>query len=784
MAMPLWSFCRILMLYYVLCLINITFASNSSAVVNGFRAEDSSFSNMVDGTLYIFAGQDVPLRLFGSGFSAATEVAFTTAAPGSSSNDCTDMAKSRTYMFSPDGLTSVSAKVEVNLPHLQPTFNQENYYVCIKQTVESILGQRREIWIHQGVENWVTFKTKVPEEKKSLLPMWLQGIIISILLCLSGLFSGLNLGLMALDKTELKIIERCGSSSEKRYAKVIAPLRKRGNFLLCSLLLGNVLVNNTLTILLDDLTSGMVAIIGATFGIVVFGEIIPQAVCSRHGLAVGAKTIWITKFFMLLTFPISYPISKLLDLVLGEEIGHVYNREKLQELITVTKDFNVLEKDEVNIISGALSLTKKMVKDIMTPLSDAFLLDYNAILDFQTMSDIMKRGYTRIPVYETSKSAIVGILNIKDLAFVDADDKTPLRTVCKFYNHPVNFVFEDVKLDAMLEEFRKGQSHMAFVQHIVTETEGDPYYETVGLVTLEDVIEEIIQAEIVDETDTITDNLNKKPRTTKKQDFTEFNAPGCEKWEQMSPQLALATFQFMSTSVEPFKAEMISEVVLQRLLRQNIILSLRYEDKDPDHNIIFERGKPCDYFVLVLQGRVSVIVGKENLMFEGGPFTFFGLQALQSLPSPLARANSCSSISSLGPGFYAKQPTYTPDFTVKALSDVQYMKIKRAHYIAARKATLMERSSKHNEYDPFSKEWAKVSSMQHHCGSVDGHSETGDRNRSESFTPSVDFNISMTRDDDKEETGSVTSESNMLTDRYIKDSGLDGNRTEEDSVQL
>ncbi|XP_042885407.1 metal transporter CNNM4-like [Penaeus japonicus] len=98
---------------------------------------------------------------------------------------------------------------------------------------------------------------------------------------------------MALDKTELKIVSNTGSPNERRYARAIEPVRRHGNFLLCTLLLGNVLVNSTLTILLDELSSGLVAVIGSTAGIVVFGEIIPQAICSRHGLAIGARTVWL-----------------------------------------------------------------------------------------------------------------------------------------------------------------------------------------------------------------------------------------------------------------------------------------------------------------------------------------------------------------------------------------------------------------------------------------------------------------------------------------------------------
>lgn len=186
-------------------------------------------------------------------------------------------------------------------------------------------------WVHQGPEQWIVIETY-----QKWLPIWAHILILLVLLCLSGLFSGLNLGLMAIDRTELKIIINAGSDVERGYAKKIRPLRDNGNYLLCSLLLGNVLVNATLTILLDDLTSGIVAVIGSTVGIVIFGEIVPQAVCSRHGLAVGANTVWITKFFMAVTFPLSFPISVILNKVLGEELGNVYNRARLKELIRVS----------------------------------------------------------------------------------------------------------------------------------------------------------------------------------------------------------------------------------------------------------------------------------------------------------------------------------------------------------------------------------------------------------------------------------------------------------------
>ncbi|XP_061528295.1 LOW QUALITY PROTEIN: metal transporter CNNM4-like [Phycodurus eques] len=552
-------------------------------------------------------------------------------------------------------------------------------------------------------------RVRVVEVKKSLLPVWLQVIIISFLLVLSGMFSGLNLGLMALDPMELRIVQSCGTEKEKKYARKIEPIRRKGNYLLCSLLLGNVLVNTTLTILLDDLTkSGVGAVVASTVGIVIFGEIVPQALCSRHGLAVGANTILVTKLFMLLTFPLSWPISKLLDCVLGQEIGTVYNREKLVEMLKVTEPYNDLVKEELNMIQGALELRTKTVEDVMTPLGNCFMIHSDAVLDFNTMSEIMESGYTRIPVYEGERSNIVDVLFVKDLAFVDPDDSTTLKTITKFYNHPVHFVFHDTKLDSMLEEFKKGKSHLAIVQKVNNEGEGDPFYEVLGLVTLEDVIEEIIKSEILDESDQYTDNRTRKKvaPNKNKRDFSAFKHES-ESKVKISPQLLLAAHRFLATEVTLFNPAQISDKVLLRILRHpDVIQEIKFNesDKRSPHHYIYQRGKSVDYFILILQGRVEVEAGNENMKFETGPFSYYGIMALSTpmmefrSPSHISGLNRTSSLSGTDraeslsvSGSNSQLNTqlssqlncttiYTPDFYVRALTDLQFVKITRSQY--------------------------------------------------------------------------------------------------------
>jgi metal transporter CNNM len=198
---------------------------------------------------------------------------------------------------------------------------------------------------------------------------------------------------------------------------------------------------------------------------------------------------------MLLTFPVSYIISKILDKLLGEEIGFVYNRENLKELITVTSDHNNLEADEVNIISGALTMRKKTVEDIMTPLEQIYMLPTDSLLDYNTLREIRTEGYSRIPIYENSRTNIVSVLQTKDLIFVDPDDCTPLHSLAAGHANECFFILGDTTLDVVFKEFNETKrGHMAFVQKIDSADEDrDPVFVTIGLITLEDVIEELIQ---------------------------------------------------------------------------------------------------------------------------------------------------------------------------------------------------------------------------------------------------------------------------------------------------
>ncbi|XP_063101138.1 metal transporter CNNM1 isoform X4 [Cavia porcellus] len=609
-----------------------------------------------------------------------------------------------------------------------------------------------------------------------LPPAWLRALGALLLLALSALFSGLRLSLLSLDPVELRVLRNSGSAAEQEQARRVQAVRGRGTHLLCTLLLGQAGANAALAgWLCASLPPGVggpwedyseagvhfpwLPALVCTGAVFLGAEICPYSVCSRHGLAIASHSVCLTRLLMAAAFPVCYPLGRLLDWALRQEISTFYTREKLLETLRAADPYSDLVKEELNIIQGALELRTKVVEEVLTPLGDCFMLRSDAVLDFATVSEILRSGYTRIPVYEgDQRHNIVDILFVKDLAFVDPDDCTPLLTVTRFYNRPLHCVFNDTRLDTVLEEFKKGKSHLAIVQRVNNEGEGDPFYEVMGIVTLEDIIEEIIKSEILDETDLYTDNRKKQRvphRERKRHDFSLFKLSDSEIKVKISPQLLLATHRFMATEVEPFKSLYLSEKILLRLLKHpNVIQELKFDEtnkKAPEH-YLYQRNRPVDYFVLLLQGKVEVEVGKEGLRFENGAFTYYGVPAIMTtacsdndvrkvgslagssvfLPvsvsrsafsrgdslagSPVNRSPSrCSGLNrSESPNrersdfggsntqlYSSSNNLYTPDYSVHILSDVQFVKVTRQQYQNALTACHMDSSPQSPDMEAF-----------------------------------------------------------------------------------
>ncbi|TXG59975.1 hypothetical protein EZV62_014548 [Acer yangbiense] len=289
--------------------------------------------------------------------------------------------------------------------------------------------------------------------------------LVVFLVLFAGLMSGLTLGLMSMSLVDLEVLAKSGTPSDRKHASKILPVVRRQHLLLCTLLLCNAAAMETLPIFLDGLVTAWGAILISVTLILLFGEIIPQAVCSRYGLAIGAKVAPFVRILVWIFFPIAYPISKLLDYLLGEGNQAVFRRA---ELITLV-DFHgneagkggELTHDETTIITGALELTEKTASDAMTPISDTFAIDINAKLDRNLMKLIMEKGHSRVPVYYQQPINIIGLILAKNLLTINPEGGIPVKNVTTIRRIPR--VSETMPLYDILNEFQKGHSHMAVV---------------------------------------------------------------------------------------------------------------------------------------------------------------------------------------------------------------------------------------------------------------------------------------------------------------------------------
>ncbi|KAG2135098.1 hypothetical protein DEU56DRAFT_807792 [Suillus clintonianus] len=334
---------------------------------------------------------------------------------------------------------------------------------------------------------------------------WWKIAISAVLVLAGGVFAGLTLGLMGLDELHLRVLATSSEDlKEKHNAQEVLKLMQKGrHWVLVVLLLGNVVINESLPIFLDDaLGGGIAAILISTTAIVIFG-IIPQAASVRYGLSIGARCAPFVLCLMYLFAPVAYPIAKLLDYVLGQNEGHTYKKAELKSFLQFHRTGEEpLRDDEISILNGVLELNTKNVETIMTPIEDVVTLSSDAILDHATVDAILTSGYSRFPIHEPGNPlSFQGLLLIKKLLVYDPARALP---VSDFKLSILPEARPSINCFQALDYFQTGRAHLLLVSRTPGISGGG-----IGVITLEDIIEEIISEEIVDETDRYEDNQSK-----------------------------------------------------------------------------------------------------------------------------------------------------------------------------------------------------------------------------------------------------------------------------------
>eukprot|EP00760_Papus_ankaliazontas_P039759 PhM_4_TR9773/c1_g1_i1/m.99571/K16302/CNNM; metal transporter CNNM len=483
----------------------------------------------------------------------------------------------------------------------------------------------------------------------------------TVCVALSGMFSGLTLGVLGLDTLSLEVIADSGPEPDRAYAQLILPVRRLGNQLLCTLLIGNVMVNVLISLLTAELTNGLMGFFISTVMIVIFGEIVPQASCSRYALYVGSRSIPLVNFFMVLLYVLAKPIAMILDCVLGTDPGQIYDRKMIRRLIAIHAQehstLSGLKQDDFSLMAGAIDFEAKRVRDILTPLEEVFMLERETRLTEDVVTKIWETGHSRIPIYSGVRTNVVGILYVKDLLFLDLEEKMSVDTVLKLSNknRRMHFTFDDVRLKDILKSFASGHSHLALVQEVrnLSSTSCDPTYVVIGIVTLEDVIEELIHVDIRDEDE--EDSSGAHERTS----IAQFRLARGKATRLTEGQLR-AVANYLRESIEEMQ-HLDHDAVLE-LTRHAEVLDIK-----PGYPL-YQHNAPLERFILIINGKVEMRVGKEGVRAELPSWSVLGVAALSQkagFPSPIAEygavASAPSRILVVTPELYAAADRATHD---------------------------------------------------------------------------------------------------------------------------
>ena len=316
------------------------------------------------------------------------------------------------------------------------------------------------------------------------------------LLVLSALFSSSETALTTVNRIRIRTLAGQG---DKRAMTLLAVLQNPEK-MLSVILIGNNVVNLYASSLATTVTLSLFGskLVGVATGILtlavlVFGEVAPKTMASRNAEQIALRAAGPVKCLMWLFTPLVFVVNNLARLVMklfgADRPGkrELMTAEELRTIVQVGHEDGVIENSERKMIDNVFDFGDRSARDIMIPRIDMTCIDMEAGYD-ELMEVVREEKYTRIPVYKESADTIVGILNIKDLLF-RAQDK-PFR-IAELMRKPL-FTYEQKKTSELMVEMRKNYTNLAIVL--------DEYGVTAGMVTMEDILEEIV-GEIRDEYD-------------------------------------------------------------------------------------------------------------------------------------------------------------------------------------------------------------------------------------------------------------------------------------------
>ena len=327
-------------------------------------------------------------------------------------------------------------------------------------------------------------------------------VLLVFLILLSGFFSASETALTAFRSIHLEKLE---DGKHDKQVNLLKKWLKNPNEMLTGLLLGNNIVNilassiaTIVTIQFMGTSSKSVAVatIGMTVVILVFGEITPKIIAKNHSLKIAGVVIVIVYWFSFFTKPlikiliwISKFIGRLLAIELEDETLMI-TEEDIISFVNVGEAEGIIEEDEKEMIHSIVGFGETSAKEVMTPRTAMLAFEGNKTID-DIWYEMVDNGFSRIPVYEDTIDNILGVLYIKDImnCIKDGNTNVPIKNFIR----PGYFVPETKSIIEILKEFKALKVHIAMVL--------DEYGGIVGLLTIEDLIEEIV-GEIRDEFDT------------------------------------------------------------------------------------------------------------------------------------------------------------------------------------------------------------------------------------------------------------------------------------------